>query len=175
MLSLPSPQTPATAPVRSELLPCSVASTTKSAFTLMPLVILELLALLVTWCHGLFSGFWKLAYLNFSVCFSFLKDIILWCFLPASASHPFYPRLPYSQRNLLVLTGSDATALLKWKFASTGLSPGLYISRFLRGTIALNKEGQMQSLFCKASQKSITADCLFHWAYFDFNSGGSIH
>jgi len=73
------------------------------------------------------------------------------------------------------LAGSDATALLKWRFASAGLGPGLYLSPFLRGTIALNK-GQMQSLFCKAiSEASITANCLFHWAYLDFNSGGSIH
>lgn len=85
------------------------------------------------------------------LCFSFLKDcVILWCFLPASASHPFYPRLPDSLRNLLVLTCSDATALLKWRFASAGPIPALCISCFLRRAIALNKEGRMQSLFCKA-------------------------
>lgn len=158
----PSPQAPATEPARTELLACSVTSTTKSAFILMPLVVLELLALLVTRCHGLFNRFWKLAYLNFSVCFSFLKDcVILWCFLPASASHPFYPGLPYSQRSLLVLTGSDATALLKWRFASAGLCPALYISRFLRGTTALNKDRQMQSLFCKAYQKLLLLQIAF--------------
>lgn len=132
----------------------------------MPLVVVELLAPLVTQCHCLFNSFWKQAYLKFSVCFSFLKDsVILWCFLPTSASHPFYPGLPYSGRNLPVLTGSDATALLKWRFASAGLGPGLYISRFLRGMIALNKEGQMQSLFCKAYQKLLLLQIAFSTGY----------
>lgn len=148
--------------MRTELLACSGEHTTKSAFTLIPVVILEVLAPLVTWCHGLFNRFWKLAYLNFSVWFSFLEHcVILWCFLPASASHRFYHGLPYSERNLPALTGSDATALPKWRFASTGLGLGLCISRFLSGTIALNKEGQMQSLFYKAYQKLLLLQIAF--------------
>lgn len=146
--SLCHSQTPATVPLKTELFASTVVGTTASAFTPVPLVVLELLA---TPCHGLFKRFWKLAYLNSFVRFSFLKDcVILWCFLPASASHPFYPGLPDSLRNLLVLACSDATALLKWRFASAGPIPALCISCFLRGAIALNKEGQIQSLFCKA-------------------------
>lgn len=109
---------------------------------------------LVTTCHCPFNGFWKVAYLKCSVSFGFLKGcVILWCFLPASASHPSYPRLPDSQRRPPAPAGADATAPLRWTLASAGPHPGPCISHFLGGMIALYKEGQMQSLFGKAYQK----------------------
>lgn len=84
-------QTPATVPLRTELLASTVVGTTASTFTLVLLVILELL---VTPCHDLFKRFWKLAYLNSFVCFSFLKDCVIHplMFPPCISIPPFLPQ-----------------------------------------------------------------------------------